>query len=308
MKKILLLDGVDEIFYPALSDLGYELVEDFQSRAVDIRWDEYSGLLMRSRLSIDKAILDAAPKLEFIARVGSGLEHIDCDYAAQKGVKVLSAPEGNRDAVGEHAIALTLNLLNHLNRADRQVREGRWSREENRGRELGAMTVGIIGFGHMGSSLAQKLRGFGCRILAFDKYKQNYAPAFVEEVSLAELQAQADLVSLHLPLTEETHHYLSPEFIAGMTKPFYLINTARGNQVSIPVLLQAMAEGKILGAGLDVLEYEKSSFEELERDQYWEALVASDQVVLSPHVAGWTAESKLRLAQVLIDKIKALTT
>jgi D-3-phosphoglycerate dehydrogenase len=266
----------------------------------------YTGLVVRSRIPIDAALLAAAPRLRFIARSGSGLENIDVEAARRAGIRVVNSPEGNRDAVAEHALGMLLMLLNRLHLADAEVRRGLWRREANRGRELKSLTVGIIGYGHMGSAFAERLTGMGCRILAHDAYKSGFGTVRVEACSLDTVYRDAHVVSLHLPLSAETHHYVSHAFIARMQRPFYLINTARGAHVDTAALVQGLAQGKVLGACLDVLEYEKSSFEGLTADAMPAALAAllrSEQVVLSPHVAGWTVESYEKLSAYLAEKI-----
>jgi D-3-phosphoglycerate dehydrogenase len=252
--------------------------------------------------------LDKATKLQFIARVGAGLESIDCDYAEAKGIHLIAAPEGNRNAVGEQALGMLLSLFNNLNRADREIRQGKWVREANRGHELEGKTVGIIGYGNMGKSFAKKLRGFDVEVLCYD-IKPFVGDANAKQVSLEELQQKADVLSLHTPWTAETNKMVNAEFINAFAKPFWLINTARGKSVVTQDLADALKSGKILGAALDVLEYEKSSFEHLFGDTIPEAfqyLLNSDNVLLSPHIAGWTFESHEKLAQVIVDKIKAV--
>ena len=250
--------------------------------------------------------MDACANLRFIARSGSGLENIDVAYAESKGIAVYNSPEGNRDAVGEHAVGMLLMLMNNLRQADADVRAGRWPREENRGYEIAGKTLGIIGYGLMGSSLAQKLSGFGARVIAYDKYKIGFSGPLVQEVSLEELQQQADIVSLHLPLTEETHYYADAAFFASFAKPIYFINTARGKNTETAALVEALKSGKVRGACLDVIEYEKASLEGLEKDPSLTAmrdLIGMSNVVLSPHIAGWTHESYEKLSSVLAEKI-----
>jgi D-3-phosphoglycerate dehydrogenase len=273
----------------------------------------YDGLVIRSRFSIDKTFIDAASKLRFIARVGAGLENIDVDYAGSKDITLISAPEGNRNAVGEHALGMLLSLFNNLNKADKEVRSGQWNREGNRGVELDGKTVGLIGYGNMGKAFAKKLRGFEVEVLCYD-IKEGVGDTHARQVSLQELQAQADVLSLHTPQTPLTMGMVNKAFIDAFRKPFWLINTARGKSVVTQDLVDALKNGKLLGAGLDVLEYEKSSFENLFKteqigsNQLPEAfnyLIHSNRVLLSPHVAGWTVESHEKLAQTIVDKIKA---
>ena len=243
---------------------------------------EYAGVVVRSRIKIDNAFIDAAANLRFIARSGSGLENIDVAYAESKGIAVYNSPEGNRDAVGEHAVGMLLMLLNNLRQADTDVRAGRWPREENRGYEIAGKTVGIIGYGLMGSSFAQKLSGFGARVIAYDKYKSQFSDQWAVPVSLEELKADADIVSLHLPLNEETHYYADAQFFASFAKPFYFINTARGPIVDETALIRALSEGWIAGAGIDVFEQEPP------RPDH--PLFAMDNVIVTPHGLPWTEE------------------
>jgi D-3-phosphoglycerate dehydrogenase len=307
-KRVLFLDEVHHSLEDALTEHGFFCEKDYNSVYSEIleKIDQYFGLVIRSRIPIDKELLEKAKNLRFVARSGSGLENIDLKTAEDRGIKVFSSPEGNKDAVGEHAVGMLLMLFNKLNTADAQVRKGIWLREENRGLELGARTVGIIGFGNTGSAFAQKLSGFGCSILAYDKYKENYAPDYVTETSLEDLKQKADIVSIHLPLSEETNYYIDRAFIDSVSSPFYLVNTARGKQVNTEHLVEGLEKGKILGACLDVLEYEKKSLQGLENDSLPEAyskLLQFPNVVLSPHVAGWTVESYKKLSSVLAEKI-----
>ena len=256
---------------------------------------------------IDKQFLDAAKNLKFIGRVGAGLENIDEDYAHQKGVHLIAAPEGNRNAVGEHALGMLLSLFNNLNKADREVRSGKWLREDNRGVELDGKTVGLIGYGNMGKAFAKKLRGFEVEVLCYD-IKANLGDDNAKQVSLTEFQEKVDVVSLHTPQTALNLGMINADFINAFKKPFWFINTARGKSVVTKDLVAALKLGKILGAGLDVLEYEKASFEDLftsEMPSAFKYLIQADNVLLTPHVAGWTVESKEKFAQTIVDKIKA---
>jgi len=267
---------------------------------------EYDCLVIRSKFKITAELIDKAVKLKCIARAGAGMENIDLDYAQQKGIFCVHAPEGNRDAVGEHAVAMLLNIFNNINRADIEVRSGKWNRESNRGIELKGKTVGIIGYGNMGSSFAQCLKGFSCKIIAYDKYKSGFGNEFVSEVSLQELQENADVISIHTPLTDETHYLLNNDFFNSLKKPVYIINTARGKCLNTAHLVEQIKSGKILGACLDVLEYESVSFEQINNSDLPEPLIyliSSDKVILTPHIAGWTNESNLKIAQVLAEKI-----
>jgi D-3-phosphoglycerate dehydrogenase len=254
---------------------------------------------------MDRPLLERAKRLKFIGRAGAGLEKIDLDYLAQRSIQLFHAAEGNRDAVGEQAVGMLLALLNHSIRSDQEVRKGIWKREENRGEELGGKTVGIIGYGNMGSAFAKKLLGFGVKVLAYDKYKSGFGDHFVEEVGLEKLQAQSDIVSLHVPLTPETKNWLTLDVLRGFRKPFYLINTARGEIIGFDALNKALDEGILIGAVLDVLENEKFQTFSPEQKLSFERLAARENVIFSPHIAGWTLQSYRRINEVLVDKIQA---
>ena len=307
--KILHLDTNHPLLINQLNDLGFDNDEDYTSskEVVESKIHDYDGMIIRSRFSIDKDFLEKAKKLKFIGRVGAGLENIDCEYAEQKGITLIAAPEGNRNAVGEQALGMLLSLFNKLNKANDEVKHGKWLREDNRGMELDGKTVGLIGYGNMGKAFAKKLRGFDVEVLCYD-IKENIGDANARQVSLEELQAKSDVLSLHTPQTPDTIGMVNSNFINQFRKPFWLLNTARGKSVITSDLVEALKSGKILGAGLDVLEYEKSSFEDLFTTQMPEAfqyLIESDNVLLTPHIAGWTIESKEKLAQTIVDKIKA---
>jgi len=293
-----------------LNQLGFQNDKDYLSSKSEIeaRIHLFDGIIIRSRFSIDKNFLEKAKKLKFIGRVGAGLENIDCDFAMQKNIELIAAPEGNANAVGEHSLALLLALFNKINKADKEVRNGKWLREENRGLELDGKTVGLIGYGNMGKSFAKKLRGFDVEVLCYD-IKPNVENENAKQVSLQELQEKADVLSLHTPQTASTRNMINADFINNFTNNFWLINTARGSAVNTQDLVFALKKGKILGAGLDVLEYEKTSFESLFSDdnlpEAFKYLINSEHVILSPHVAGWTIESKEKLAQTIVNKIKA---
>lgn len=307
--KILHLDTNHELLINQLNDLGFTNHEDYTSskEQIEAKISNYDGIILRSRFTIDKPFLDAAKNLKFIGRVGAGLENIDGDYAKAKDVELIAAPEGNRNAVGEHALGMLLSLFNKLNKADAEVRQGKWLREANRGVELDGKTVGIIGYGNTGKSFAKKLRGFDVEVVCYD-ILDNVGNENAKQVTLHELQQQADVVSLHTPQTALTLNMINEDFINQIKKPFWFINTARGKSVVTADLVTALKSGKILGAGLDVLEYEKTSFEALfssEMPEAFQYLIHAKNVILSPHVAGWTIESKEKLAQTIVDKIKA---
>lgn len=291
-----------------LLDAGFINEENYTAPKAEIEKiiSNYEGIVIRSRFNIDKQFLNAAKNLKFIARVGAGLESIDTDYAEKLGIKLIAAPEGNRNAVGEHALGMLLSLFNNLNKADSEVKNGLWNREANRGVELDGKTVGIIGYGNMGKAFAKKLKGFDCEVLCFD-IKEQVGDDNARQVSLLELQQNSDVLSLHTPWTPLTDKMVNSEFINSFAKSFWFINTARGKSVVTADLVKALKSGKILGAGLDVLEFEKLSFETLfDSDNLpnsLKELFAMDNVILSPHIAGWTVESKEKLARVIAEKI-----
>ena len=305
--KILHIDSNHPLLWEQLQKAGFHSVADFTSskQEVEAKIENYHGIVIRSRFKIDKIFLDKAINLQFIARVGAGLESIDCDYATAKGIHLIAAPEGNANAVGEHAIGMLLSLFNNLNKANNEVKSGQWKREANRGHELEGKTVGIIGYGNMGKSFAKKLRGFNVTVLCHD-ILPNIGNENATQVSLSELQERADVLSLHTPWTPETDKMINSDFINKFKKPFWFINTARGNSVVTTDLVEGLKSGKILGTGLDVLEYEKLSFETLfegEKPPAFEYLLNAENVLLTPHIAGWTFESHEKLAQVIVDKI-----
>jgi len=307
--KILHIDSNHPLLWEQLEQAGFQNEADFTSSKTEIeaKIHKYDGIVIRSRFKIDKDFINKATNLKFIARVGAGLESIDCDYAKAKNIHLIAAPEGNRNAVGEHTLGMLLSLMNKLNCADRLVREGKWIREGNRGYELDGKTVGLIGYGNMGKSFAKKLRGFEVNVLCYD-ILANVGDENAKQVSLSELQQKADVLSLHIPWTLETDKMVNSNYINAFDKPFWFINTSRGKNVVTDDLVAALETGKILGAGLDVLEYEKLSFENLfietERPKAFDYLLQAENVLLTPHIAGWTYESHEKLAQVIVNKIK----
>ena len=306
--KILHIDKNHPLMLSQLSAQGFENEEDYTNtkEAIESKIADYDGIIIRSRFPIDKTFLDKATRLKFIGRVGAGLENIDCNYAESKGITLIAAPEGNRNAVGEHALGMLLALLNKLKKANNEIKNGKWLREENRGWELDGKTVGIIGYGNMGKSFAKKLRGFDCNVICYDilpdKGDEN-----AKQVTLVDFFRQADIVSLHTPQTPQTEKMINTAFINSFAKSFWLLNTARGKSVVTDDLVNALKNGKVLGAGLDVLEYEKASFEDFFSDgqipESFKYLLDADNVILTPHIAGWTLESKEKLAQIIVDKI-----
>ncbi len=307
--KILHLDKNHPLLIEQLSKAGFENDENYvwEKEAIEKIIHNYDGIVIRSRFPIDKKFIDIATQLKFIARVGAGLENIDTLYASEKGIKVFSSPEGNRNAVGEHTLGLLLTLFNKINKADLEIRSGQWNRESNRGIEVDGKTVGIIGYGNMGKAFAKKLRGFNCNVLCYD-ILENVGNEDARQVSLETLKEEADIVSLHTPWTPLTHKMVNEDFILSFKKSFWLLNTARGKNVETNDLVKALKRKLILGAGLDVLEFEKSSFEGFNKNEIskdFQALIQMSNVVMTPHVAGWTIESKEKLAQVIVDKILA---
>lgn len=307
--KILLLDKNHPLITEQLSEKGFVLEEDFSSSYEQVleKIHLYEGIIIRSRIPLDAHFLEKAKNLKFIARVGAGMENIDTAKAQELGIKLINSPEGNKDAVAEHVIGMLLVLMNRLFISSNEVKKGIWLREENRGEEILGKTFGIIGYGNMGKALAKRLSGFGCKTIFYD-IKPNLSDEFAAQVSLQELQEKADILSLHTPLTEDTLYMIDEDFISKMKKNFYFINTARGKNLKTSALVNALKSGKIKGACLDVLEYEKTSFENLEtKNEDLEYLLNSEKAIITPHIAGWTHESKIKLAQVIVDKILAFT-
>lgn len=306
--KVLFIDTTHPILPELLAKGGYEIhhfyhndINKLKSIAAD-----FTGFIIRSKFKLDEEILKYATKLKFIGRVGAGMENIDINYTEEVGIKCFNSPEGNRDAVAEQAIGMLLSLFNNLKKADAEVRKGIWKREENRGVELGGKTVGIIGYGNTGSAFAKKLSGFDVEILAYDKYKKDFSNEFVREVSLEELFENADIVSLHIPLTDETRFMVNTNFFSSFKKHIYLINTSRGKILKTSDLVESLENTKVIGACLDVLEFEGLSFEDLDNENLppeFKQLINKENVILSPHIAGWTHESNVKLSEVLAKKI-----
>jgi len=312
--KVLFLDEVHPFLENKLSQIGCICYHDYNSNHDEIteKAKQFDGIIIRSRIPMDASFINANPQLLFIGRSGSGMENIDLSAAKKNNIACFSAPEANKNAVAEHALAMILSLFNHINLGDQDIRNRNWRRELHRGQEIFGKTIGLIGYGNNGSAFAQKLRSFGCEILAYDKYKTGFSNDFVTEVSLEELQNNSDILSLHIPQNEETIYMVDEAFIQSFSKPFFLINTSRGKLVNTQSLAQALQTKQILGACLDVLEYEKTSFSTLFENnncpEAFEYLLNSKNVILSPHVAGWTTESYLRLSQVLAKKISNYVT
>lgn len=306
--KIAFLDTVHEVLEQGLSEKGFQCVDltVVSDSKINEVIDSFDGIVVRSRFKLDQNFLQKCSNLKFIARSGAGMENIDIAYCEANNVKLFNAPEGNRNAVGEHALGMILSLFNRLHFADSEVRSGKWDREGNRGEELDGKVIGIIGYGNNGRAFSEKLRGFDVEIVAYDKYVNGFGDDRVSECSLEKLQNKADIISLHIPQNEETKWMINREFIEKCSKPFYLINLSRGKIVTTKDLLEGLNSGKIRGACLDVLEFEKSSFEDMfdtEVGGTFKKLLESEKVILSPHVGGWTVQSYYKLSKVLLDKI-----
>jgi D-3-phosphoglycerate dehydrogenase len=303
--KILLLDKNHPLITEQLLAKNYILEEDFTSSYDEVcrKIENYDGIIIRSRIPLDKNFLEKAKNLKFIARVGAGMENIDIPVAQKLGIQLINSPEGNRDSVAEHVMGMLLILMNRLFIASQEVKKGIWLREENRGDELLGKTVGLIGYGNMGKATAKRLSGFGCNVI-FHDILPGLSDEYATQVSLDELKEKAEVLSLHIPLTEDSYYLIDGSFISAMKNDFYFVNTARGKNVETKSLVEAIKSGKVKGACLDVLEYEKSSFENLETEnENLQFLLESDKVIVTPHIAGWTIQSKEKLAQVIVDKI-----
>ncbi|MFP4447686.1 MAG: NAD(P)-dependent oxidoreductase [Bacteroidales bacterium] len=309
--NILIIDTVHEILIKKLRDTGFSVdyIPHIDENEIENIIHQYSGLILRSKLKIGPKLIDKGSRLKFIARVGAGMENIDIKYAKTQGIICFNSPEGNRDAVGEQAVGMLLSIMNNICKANSEVKKGIWDREGNRGVELKNRTVGIIGYGNMGSAFAEKLSGLGCNIISYDKYKFNFSNHFTKEVTLQQLFDETDILSIHVPLTPETHYMVNHKFINSFRKPIYIVNTARGKIINTKDLTKNLKNGKVLGAALDVLEIEKSTFEEINNKEefpsYYKELTSLDNVILTPHVAGWTEESNRKLSEIIANKIIA---
>lgn len=306
MKKILIVDDLHPAFKIAAEALGFE-VDDrpfIKKEEVLAILKDYTGLAIRTKFRVDQEVIDAAPQLKFVARAGAGMDNIEVAYADERNIQLINAPEGNRDAVGEHCVGMLLSLMNNFRKADSEIRNGIWDREGNRGYELMGKTIGIIGYGHNGSSFAKKLKGFDVKVLAYDKYKTGFSDEYVTEASMEEIVKFSDVVSFHIPLTRETKQMVDDEYLLHFRKPIFFINAARGEIVNIKAVLKAINAGKILGAGLDVLEKEK--FPALADADFYNDLVSNPKVLLTPHIGGWTFDSYRKISEVLAEKLKNL--
>ena len=307
--KILHLDSNHELLIDGLIALGYENHENYtdDKDKIESIIHQFEGIVLRSRFKIDEVFLQKATNLKFIARVGAGLENIAVDFAKERGIHLIAAPEGNRNAVAEHTLGMLLNITNKLNFTYNQVKNGIWLREENRGIELDGKTIGIIGYGNTGKGFAKKLKGFDVKVI-FHDIVPNLSDEQAQQVSLDDLKKQADVISLHVPQTTETLYMINDDFIKGCSKSFILINTARGKCVKTKDLINHLENSKLLGVALDVLEYEKTSFEDVDINETFSKLIDFPNVIITPHIAGWSHESKIKLAQIILDKIKKTFT
>lgn len=307
MRKILITDNVHPCLITGFEDASYEVKYDPNITLEEVHEQiaPYTGIIINTKVKMDKSLMDKAPNLKFVGRLGSGLDIIDLPYAAEKGIQIVNSPEGNRNAVAEHAIGMLLALMNKMMQGDREVREFHWDREKNRGREITNLTFGIIGFGHTGSTFAKRLSGFDCKILAYDKYKVNYTEnlSYVEEASMEKIQKEADIISFHLPLTSETLHLVNEEFLDLCKKGVIIINTSRGKVLKTQDLINFLKNGIVGGACLDVFENEKTLAYSIEEKNMYNSLYMMPNVVLTPHVAGWTIESKEKIAKTLLNKL-----
>lgn len=301
--NILIVDDIHPVFMEMAAAKGYQC--DYKptikpDEALQILGD-YAGMVIRSKFNVNKQVIDIAKNLRFVCRAGAGMDNIDEAYAAERGITLINAPEGNMDAVGEHAVGLLLSLMNNFNTADEQIRSGSWQREPNRGYELKGRTIGIIGYGFMGKSFAKKLSGFEVNVIAYDKYKTGFSDKYAREVSMEEIVKHSDVLSLHIPLTAETDGLVNEEYLFHFKKPIFFINTSRGKTAKVRAILEAIKQGKILGAGLDVLEVER--FPSLAEQEWFNELKQSRKVILTPHVAGWTFESYRKISEVMGEKL-----
>ena len=307
--SILIADEMHPSLFAMLDEAGFTYVYQPTITRAELlaQLAPFDGLIIRSKTTVDEDLFAAAPKLRFVGRAGAGLDLIDLDAAERRQIQVFHAGAGNRDAVAEHTVGMLLGLLANILKADREVRQGIWDREGNRGYELGNLTVGLVGYGNNGSATARRLSGFGCRVLAYDKYRTNYGDAFAEEATMAQLMAEADVLSLHVPLTDDTRMMIDDGFIERFGKSFYLINIARGEIASLSAVVRGLESGKLRGVCLDVLENEKLAKLTPAQQTAFDYLRQSARVVLTPHVAGWTHESYVRINEVLVRQLKEVT-
>jgi D-3-phosphoglycerate dehydrogenase len=303
--KILIIDEMHESIEPLLKEqqLEYDYYPKITSIEVESIIPRYEGLILRSKMRLSMDFIHKAKKLKFIARAGAGVDEIDEKALEKLNITLINAPEGNRDAVGEHTVGMILCLLNKMHTADREVRQKLWQREKNRGYELGEMVVGIIGYGNMGKATAKRLSSFGCKVITYDKHKVNYGDQYAKQVTIEEIFEHCNLVSFHIPLNEENKHLVDVEYFKKFKNPIWLFNLARGEVIPLAAIRWGLENKKILGAGLDVLENEKLSTMTSTQQQDFEYLAQSDNVLFTPHVGGWTFESYHRINVVLVEKI-----
>ncbi len=308
LRQCLIIDPMHDSIFPLLNQIGWEGIDVSHKSIEEIKpiINKYEGLFVRTRTRVDQVLLGQQPTVKFVARAGAGLDNIDLDFLKAHHIKVVHASEGNRDAVGEFALGALLSLMRNIPKADEEVRHSVWLREENRGEELMGKTVGIIGYGNMGRAFAKRLAGFDCKVLAYDKYKKDYADQWGTEATLQTLFEEADIISLHVPLTHETRDMVNPAFLASFKKPIILLNTARGEVLKLSTLVQALQSGKIRGAALDVLENEKLTSLNYEQAEAFSYLKTKRNVLFTPHIAGWTFESHIKINRILVQKLQAL--
>ncbi|WP_018343095.1 2-hydroxyacid dehydrogenase [Cytophaga aurantiaca] len=303
--RCLIVDDIDPILFEWLNkaQIQFDYKPDWTKEQCIEALPNYEGLIVRSKFNVDKKIIDTCSMLKFIGRAGAGVDNIDKDYLHDKGIVLFHASEGNKVAVGEHTLGFILSLLNNIVRANTEVKNGIWKREENRGHELASMTVGLIGYGNMGKETAKRLAAFGCKVIVYDKYRRNYSCKNAEQVSLEILQEKADIISLHIPLSDFSNGWIDTDFFNAVAKPFWLINTSRGKIVKLKDLNKALLSGKVRGAALDVLENEKLSTLSDQQQADFQLLAQNPNVILTPHIAGWTFESYTKISKVLGEKI-----
>lgn len=305
--KILITDDIHPLLIEGLRSDGFEVdfLPQITAATVPEIIEPYTGLIVNSKVYVGKEILSLGRNLRFVCRAGSGLEVIDCEEARSRGIHTINAPEGNRNAVAEHALAMLLNMMNHVSKADAEVRSYQWKREENRGEELSGKTIGMIAFGNTAQAFARLLQGFHVKVLAYDKYYHGFSRDYITESSIENIFEESDVVSLHLPLTNETKHLINYRFLSSFKKPIWFINTSRGGVLRTSDLVRCLDEGRIKGAALDVLENEKPDTLAGEEKIVFEQLAHRKNVLLTPHIAGWTTESKIKIAETLLMKIRA---
>jgi len=308
MKKCLIVDLMHDSLFPMMESIGWKVDYKPDATRSEIKQihHAYAGLIVRSKTRVDRDLLGESPSIKFVGRAGAGVDNLDLGYLAEKKIQVLHAAEGNRDAVGEHTIALLLSLLRNIIRADREVRAFQWNREENRGLEIMGKTVGIIGYGNMGQAFARRLTGFGCKVLAYDKYKAGFSDSFCREAGMEQIEQETDFLSLHIPLTEETRGLINETYLNRFKKKIVLINTSRGEIVSLKDVFTLLNSGKLIGAALDVLENEKLKELAPYEQEIFNKLTQHSNVIFTPHIAGWTFESHIKINVALTDKIKSL--